>query len=83
MRSSELLGILEGNRKFIHKKIIIYGLLSASVLSVIFYFSPIIAFFILSYLVIYNNFKILENKINAIDYHNECFKEIEKNKSQE
>ncbi len=77
MISNQLKEILSENRKWIHKKIFIYGLLTASVLSIIFYFSPIIAFFMLAFLVTYNNFKILENKINAIDYHNECLKKIE------
>ena len=77
MISNQLKEILSENRKWIHKKIFIYGLLTASVLSIIFYFSPIIAFFMLAFLVTYNNFKILENKINAIDYHNECLEKIE------
>lgn len=76
MISNQFKEILSENRKWIHKRIFIYGLLTASILSVIYYFSPIIAFFILAFLVTYNNLKILENKINATDYHNECLKRI-------
>jgi len=82
MISSKLKEILSENRKWIHKKIFIYGLITASILSIIFYFSPIIAFFILTFLVSYNNLKILENKINAMDYHNECLNKIEEVKNE-
>ena len=77
MKSLNLMKQLEENRKYINKNILIYGLLGATVLTIIFYFSQIVGFFILSFLVIFNNFRILENKMNSTEYYKDTMQQID------